>query len=244
MSHVYVMLTGLQQTALKTAAHRANSKKVNDPYAAHLAGKKLVAEKAVAHSGTRFVEERTLWFDDKISKTHHQNIVMLGAGMDTRAYRLDSLTDKCVYETDFAEVLAYKTDKLFELDPPPSPRCARYAQFDFDIYKDDLKFNDALYVAEGLLNYISPEGVHRFFRSLPLGCSVIFDTINNNVDLASAVLNEDIDTDLLWGVDNPRAYLEQFGYTHQETREYIADTAVRLPELQLFMVHAENNIAV
>lgn len=235
------MLSAVQTTALKTAALRSLSTKVNDPYAAHLAGSKILAETAgeqTVKSGTRFIEDRTLWFDKKIGQTRHKNIVILGAGLDTRAYRLGCIKDKHIYETDFAEVLAYKTDKLFELDPPPTLACKGYAQFDFDIEKDDLWFNDALYVAEGLLYYISPEGVNRLFGAIPKGSGIVFDTIGDNVQVASSALHEQVKTDFLWGVDQPREYLDERGYAHQETLEYLGAYEA-VPNMRLFMVHAE-----
>lgn len=119
----------LQQSACQTAAGRALWKHVtHDPLAELLAGetylrsfyekiKKDCLNNAREVSGV-ILAVRTLWFDSKLEAAvasfdaEDAQIVLLGAGMDTRAYRLSCLTNADIYEVDFPEVLQMKTTLL------------------------------------------------------------------------------------------------------------------------------------
>ncbi|KAK2660529.1 hypothetical protein Ddye_007062 [Dipteronia dyeriana] len=115
----------LQRSACQTAAGRALWKHViNDPLADLLAGeaylttvyekiKKDRLNNAREISGV-ILAIRTLWFDSQIEAAlnsfndREAQVVLLGAGMDTRAYRLGCLKDCDVFEVDFPEVLQVK----------------------------------------------------------------------------------------------------------------------------------------
>ncbi|OIV97623.1 hypothetical protein TanjilG_12380 [Lupinus angustifolius] len=119
----------LQRSACQTAAGRALWKHVtHDPLAELLAGesyltnlhekiKKDCLKNASEISGV-ILAVRTLWFDSRIedalssSNGREAQVVLLGAGMDTRAYRLSCLKDSDVFEVDFTEVLQVKTTIL------------------------------------------------------------------------------------------------------------------------------------
>ncbi|MFD9721693.1 SAM-dependent methyltransferase [Streptomyces sp. NPDC059076] len=57
-----------------------------------------------------FIAVRTRFFDDFLRSTTPEcrQVVILAAGLDTRAYRLDLPSDVCVFEIDLPEVLAFK----------------------------------------------------------------------------------------------------------------------------------------
>ncbi|CAI8599992.1 unnamed protein product [Vicia faba] len=112
----------LQRSACQTAAGRAMWKHViHDPLAALLAGENYLRnlhEKMMkdhlnnAHETSGVIlAVRTLWFDSRLEdflnspNGREAQVVLLGAGMDTRAYRLNCLKDSDVFEVDFAEVL-------------------------------------------------------------------------------------------------------------------------------------------
>lgn len=119
----------LQRSACQTAAGRALWKHItNDPLAELLAGethlrnlyekiKKDRLNNAREVSGV-ILAVRTLWFDSKIEVAiksftgGEAQVVLLGAGMDTRAYRLSCLKESDVFEVDFPEVLQMKTTLL------------------------------------------------------------------------------------------------------------------------------------
>uniref|UniRef100_A0A7N0V3Z5 S-adenosyl-L-methionine-dependent methyltransferase n=1 Tax=Kalanchoe fedtschenkoi TaxID=63787 RepID=A0A7N0V3Z5_KALFE len=116
-------------SACQTAAGRALWKHViNDPFAEILAGEtylrslfeKMMKDrlnKAREISGV-ILAVRTLWFDSKIEAAldsfggGETQVVLLGAGMDTRAYRLGCLKDCSVIEVDLPEVLEVKATLL------------------------------------------------------------------------------------------------------------------------------------
>ncbi|KAL3514641.1 hypothetical protein ACH5RR_027358 [Cinchona calisaya] len=118
-----------RRSACQTAAGRALWKHVvNDPLAELLAGetslrtayekiKKDRLNNAREISGV-ILAVRTLWFDSKIEAALSSfgdgaaQIVLLGAGMDTRAYRLSCLKESNIFEVDFPEVLQTKTTIL------------------------------------------------------------------------------------------------------------------------------------
>lgn len=118
-----------RQSACQTAAGRALWKHaVHDPLAELLAGetslrtahekiKKDRLNNAREVSGV-ILAVRTLWFDSKIEAALNSfgggaaQIVLLGAGMDTRAYRLSCLKESNIFEVDFPEVLQTKTTIL------------------------------------------------------------------------------------------------------------------------------------
>ncbi|NER33522.1 MAG: SAM-dependent methyltransferase [Oscillatoria sp. SIO1A7] len=87
-----------------------------DPYAAQLAGSEIIAqvEPKLKEYGIRYVEVRTRFFDDFMVSSASQigQIVILGAGMDTRAFRLPWPPETRLYELDRLEVLQKKESIL------------------------------------------------------------------------------------------------------------------------------------
>ncbi|CAM8973063.1 hypothetical protein QQ045_028974 [Rhodiola kirilowii] len=116
-------------SACQTAAGRALWKHViSDPFAEILAGETYLRSlfekmrrdrlnKAREISGV-ILAVRTLWFDSKIEAAldsfggGETQVVLLGAGMDTRAYRLSCLKNCNVIEVDLPDVLDVKATLL------------------------------------------------------------------------------------------------------------------------------------
>ncbi|OVA07024.1 Leucine carboxyl methyltransferase [Macleaya cordata] len=119
----------LQRSACQTAAGRALWKHViHDPVADVLAGEKYLRSlhekmrkdrlsNAREISGV-ILAVRTLWFDSKIEAAlnsfngEETQVVLLGAGMDARAYRLSCLKESKVFEVDFPKLLQMKSALL------------------------------------------------------------------------------------------------------------------------------------
>lgn len=130
----------VSRTALGVAAKRAveqerDDRLFDDPYAAQLAGDELPALlkkweslgrdlQQVKAKRTRFVAVRTRIFDDFLKRVQSPmcQVVILGAGMDARAYRLPWLPDVRLYEVDRPEVLEHKDTILKDF----TPRCQRH----------------------------------------------------------------------------------------------------------------------
>ncbi|KAI5600013.1 hypothetical protein POPTR_002G260300v4 [Populus trichocarpa] len=118
----------LRRSACQTAAGRALWKHViHDPFADLLAGETYLKSfhekikndrlKNARETSGVILAVRTLWFDSKIeaalsSFNGEGQVVLLGAGMDARAYRLSCLKESDVFEVDFPEVLEVKTTLL------------------------------------------------------------------------------------------------------------------------------------
>ncbi|KAG8377789.1 hypothetical protein BUALT_Bualt08G0070200 [Buddleja alternifolia] len=118
-----------RRSACQTAAGRALWRQViQDPLAELFAGetylknvyekiKKDKLNKAREISGV-ILAVRTLWFDSKLEMALSSSVgggaqvVLLGAGMDARAYRLKCLKESSVFEVDFPEVLHAKATIL------------------------------------------------------------------------------------------------------------------------------------
>jgi methyltransferase (TIGR00027 family) len=168
-------LPAVAQTALWTAAARAREsarpdRLFEDRLAAVLAGPGGQARLRHFHTarapddGNPVLPIRTRWFDDFLHGARARQVVGLGAGLDTRAYRLDWPPGTVLFEVDQPAVLAYKEERL------PSdgerPRCARRA-VPADLADDwsrrlvDAGFRagvPTVWFAEGLLFYL-PESV-------------------------------------------------------------------------------------
>ncbi|XP_040378518.1 putative S-adenosyl-L-methionine-dependent methyltransferase Mvan_0910 [Oryza brachyantha] len=118
------------QSACQTAAARALwARAVRDPAAGVLAGERFLRGlrermRLDEEAGARevhgvMIAVRTLWFDARVGAAVAQlggaaQVVLLGAGMDARAYRLSCLKECTVFELDFPELLVMKSELLHE----------------------------------------------------------------------------------------------------------------------------------
>ena len=124
-------MDAIAKTSLLTAAMRAVETKrsdeqgrlFSDPYAELLAGEEGtdLLKRAIAASGDQpAIAVRTYFIDQKIKEALQKGvrqIVMLAAGMDTRAYRFSFPQGTCLFELDRPEVLSYKQEKLKDVKP-------------------------------------------------------------------------------------------------------------------------------
>ncbi|WP_343571692.1 class I SAM-dependent methyltransferase [Mycobacterium sp.] len=115
---------------------------------------------------------RTKFFDDFFLGTAATGIgqaVILAAGLDSRAYRLNWPAGSVVYEVDQPEVVAFKTETMSQLGAEPT---ARRRTVSIDLRDDwptalrESGFDDtkpSAWSAEGLLMYLPPEAQDRLF---------------------------------------------------------------------------------
>ncbi|GEB62046.1 SAM-dependent methyltransferase [Streptomyces gardneri] len=118
----------------------------------------------------RYFGLRTRVLDDFLLRsvgTNVRQVVLLGAGLDTRAFRLDLPSDLVVYEIDRAGVLAFKQRVLTDLSAAPKVKrvavpvdlradwvtALTTAGFDPDV--------PSVWLAEGLLFYL-PSGAETY----------------------------------------------------------------------------------
>ena len=149
---------------------------------------------------------RTKFFDDAVVEalrraheaepSREKHVVFLGAGFDTRAWRLLAPSDACkalttVFEVDVESVLREKREKMGD---PPLSLCRGRAEAYADIERDDwlaklervgFTSGDAhvIWVFEGLLYYLAPRVVRRVIAtaakvSTPGGSTLIASVVN------------------------------------------------------------------
>jgi methyltransferase (TIGR00027 family) len=148
-----------------------------DSYAGALAGAEGFAmlERQERVSGvSAFIPVRTRFVDDLVlsfaKRLNAAQVVLLGAGLDTRAFRLGLPADLQWFELDREEVFEAKEPKLIELGA--TPKCHRH------IVRTDLREDwtpalheatfdanrSTLWIAEGLFFYLIEADVRRILQ--------------------------------------------------------------------------------
>lgn len=175
-------------TAQKCAASRAVETTrgpdalIHDPLAIILSDKQFHIYRRRDDLGPRIVI-RTKYFDEFASAhlSTCSQLVLVGAGMDTRAYRLESLNPThTVFEIDHQAVLAAKESLLERVVPPVHPRCKVvrvvgnacenqwmqrlvHAGYDTSV--------SSVWLLEGLLYYLTEDQVSTFLRNVRSLCA-------------------------------------------------------------------------
>ncbi len=130
----------------------------------------LLVRQMMAQSG--YVASRTKWYDDFFAAAQAANLrqaVILGAGLDARAWRLSWAKDSLVFEIDQPRVLEFKTEILQSHGVEPA---CRYTAVGIDLRYDwpkalcDNGFDPqqpTAWAAEGLLVYLPADAQHLLF---------------------------------------------------------------------------------
>lgn len=112
---------------------------------------------------------RSRFFDDLIAGCDAPQVVILAAGLDARAYRLD-LTGRDVFEVDQPRVLEFKQQVLDDLGA--RPQCRRHPvaadlRDDWPAALEAAGFDRSrptVWLAEGLLPYLPPQAEEDLFE--------------------------------------------------------------------------------
>ncbi|RJQ88824.1 SAM-dependent methyltransferase [Amycolatopsis panacis] len=182
------IVSGIGLTALGIAACRAvetarPDRLIEDPFAAEFIRAARpprplptgATDDPVWASMSPYMGLRSRYFDELVTGSPAPQVVILAAGLDARAYRLD-LTGRDVYEVDQPRVLEFKQDVFDGL--AAKPRCTRHAvaadlrenwsaaleQSGFD------RTRPTVWLAEGLLIYL-PGPVEEQLFDLIAACS-------------------------------------------------------------------------
>ena len=119
---------------------------------------------------------RTRFIDDRLKQAMQEGfrqVIILGAGFDTRAYRMKELAEVSVIEVDQPATSRLKRSTLGRL-LGELPSNVRFLEMDFNNQRleagiNSLDFDPATPTAviwEGVTNYLTAEGVEATFRSL------------------------------------------------------------------------------
>lgn len=121
---------------------------------------------------TRFIDEACIGFA-QVSGPQPQ-ILILGAGYDTRAYRLPALRNSAVFEADYPSVLGPKAAKLREAGTAPLCRIHRYVSIDLGtqalhgplLTAGFEPGTPSLWVLEGVTGYLPEERCGQIFARM------------------------------------------------------------------------------
>jgi len=204
--------TAAQNAAFRAAesARPAGVRVINDPYAARLlpTGLRIL----VRISSVPILGEGLIWFVDArwpgarssiIARTRLIDdwlcdgvqvgigqVVLLGAGFDSRAWRLSALADARVFEVDHPATSAEKRRRLADLGAHLAHVCFVPVDFDRQMPADGLAqagfdpSQQAIVIWDGVTNYLQPEAVDaitRWIGSLAEGGQFIFTYIHSGV---------------------------------------------------------------
>lgn len=225
--------TGLLVAAIRAKETRRDDRLFADPFAEKLAGEsgQRLLEEAIATAGdksTLQIVVRTRFWDEALLRTARavDQVVILAAGMDARAYRLPWPDGTTVYELDQPAVMAAKAEALVD----EQPRCRRVA-IGIDLAEDwpaalrAAGFDSqrpAVWLIEGLLQYLDESAVHILFERIDalsapasvLLYDVVGKTLLDNVML-TAVREHMARNSAPWlfGTDEPGALSERLGWS-------------------------------
>jgi methyltransferase (TIGR00027 family) len=228
----------LASTARWTAAVRAQESErpdrlLDDPWAAELAGTEGFAwlEKRTPEAVLPMVL-RTRYFDDFLAQgaipDGIRQVVVMAAGLDTRAFRLEVPAATRWFELDQPEILAHKERVLGAAGA--RPKCARHA-LGVDLtgpWADALMgagfapLEPAAWLLEGFLFYLSFQDLttllDQVLRMAPTGSRIGFDIINS-ATLTSPFTRSWVDMQAASGapwigaLDDPVGFLAERGWT-------------------------------
>ncbi len=238
-------IKNLGATALWTASARANESEredrlFDDPWAAVLAGPEGEAWRAQQAGGafnTAPMVIRTRYFDDFLQNVVLQHgvrqVVILAAGLDTRAFRLPWPPDTRVFELDQSTVLKYKEQVLGGAGAQPT--CERHitAADLTEPWKDALLQSGfdpqaaSVWLLEGLLFYLSNDTITEILDGVTsLACTgswIGFDIVNATT-LTSPITRAWIEMQAKMGapwvgaMDDPESFLAERGWQAELTQ--------------------------
>lgn len=227
--------TAMFMAAYRARATRRGSVLGNDPWAPALAGdegESLAREydRVYAHMEL-WTELRTAFIDAEVRGTTAKQIVILGAGFDTRAARL-ARDGVQFFEVDHPDTQAEKRERLRLLDGYPVD-AARFVSCDFETedFLDRLSASafearaPALIVWEGVTPYLTESAVRATLRRIAGGMAatsvVVFDHVGKKIvtgnvaderDLASREFVGALGEPLRWGCDDALPVLYEEGF--------------------------------
>lgn len=168
----FVPFTARMMAAMRAKESARSDRLFDDPFAAQLAGDVAFqqVEQRLTPQDQAYVAIRTRFFDDFLLRSPVPQVVILAAGLDTRAYRLPWSATVNLYELDYPQVLDYKAAHLQAVQPTCNHHllAADLTQPWQDVlltagYRSDLP---SFWLIEGLLMYLSEAQVHTILATV------------------------------------------------------------------------------
>ena len=187
------------------------------------------------------VAVRTRYIDDVLSEALRsgvEQVVILGAGFDSRAYRIRGIERARVFEVDHPLTQAEKKDAVARRLGALPPHVT-LVPIDFNTHTLDTVMPGAgyrtevktLFICEGVTHYLSAPAVDTLFRfvsrSAAAGSQMVFTYIHRGILAGSATFA---------GADKTLATVQRsgepytFGFDPAELRQYLADRDLILIE--------------
>lgn len=179
---------------------------------------------------------RVRYFDDFVKRSVNEGLeqlVILGAGYDTRAYRIEGLENVKVFEVDHPNTQDFKIRKIREIFSS-RPDHVIYVPVDLesgilDQTLSDKGYNNSkktLFVMEGLIQYLTPKSVDEIFSFIAGNSgkesAVIFDyhdesVVNGTSEAGRMIKNfvEQVGEHLKFGIEEGKIeeFLSQYGFS-------------------------------
>ena len=212
--------------AVRAIEHKRPDRLFSDPLAERLVGKEIIAKVAPStqdfeERGQPVVVVRTRFFDDFLisSAASVRQVVILGAGMDTRAFRLPWHPDTYLYEVDRPDVMQLK-ESLLDLTPTICHRQVipidlRESWSEKLLQKGFEPKSPSIWLLEGLLYYLSESDVKTLLQHITNlsaeGSFLGADLVNEKMRQFSKPKNSQ---DQKWksACDEPEKLLAEFGW--------------------------------
>jgi methyltransferase (TIGR00027 family) len=238
-----VAATARLPAALRAAESARPDRLFHDPFAARLAG--AAGEELLDQLGMRdspIIPVRTRYFDDTITGTAAggiRQIVVVAAGMDTRAYRLGLPDDTVLFELDRPNLLRLKGELLGAAMPSGTrePIGVDLAT-NFTVPLVDAGFRadrPTCWLVEGLTQYLTESDVHRMIDRISshsaIGSHLLIDFIGTSLlesPAMSPMLDRLAERSMTWqyGTEEPETLLEHRGWRATVTRIGTVGTAM------------------
>lgn len=186
-----------------------------------------------------FVVIRTRYFDDASCAVlamapHIRQVVMVAAGMDTRAYRLPWPNDTRVFEIDHGDLLAEKAEHLVRVGLPSQVQRIEVAAdlaVGWTQQLVDAGFNPqqpTLWLVEGLLFFLTEDQVRDVLSKCAnlsaVGSRLVVDMTSEALlkspfsqFFLSTLRNDGVPW--LFGTDEPECFLSELGWAANDVRE-------------------------
>jgi methyltransferase (TIGR00027 family) len=238
-----IATTGLYTAMLRAQESARPDRLFSDPFAEALAGPQdndahaLLEASSSAGSQNPFIPIRTRFFDDAIERILDEfavdQLVILAAGMDTRAFRLSLPPSLALFELDRPEMLDLKAARLAQVNA--LPRCRRIP-LPADLTGDWPEIlqkggfdrqRPSAWLMEGLTAYLTDNEVHHLLDTLDelaiAGSWLLTDVIGHSF-LTSPQM-ADLRTMLSahgspfrFGTDDPESLMRMHGWQPQVSR--------------------------
>ncbi len=238
-------LAGVGLTSVWVAAMRAveterplsAGRLCEDPFARALAGDEgfatLARSEAELGIGPPVLPLRTRFCDERLRAAlddGFEQIVILAAGMDSRAFRVEMRPSVHVFEVDRAEIFAHKEPRLEGARPRgmrtlvPVDLADDWPRALVDRGMDPSK--RTFWLVEGLLVYLEAPVVDALFTRLGAlsasGSRAVFDAsskviLEHPIMAARVAFVARLGAPWIYGIDDPEAFAERFGWHAQVT---------------------------